>query len=206
MKKLIQVAFITLFTLSLMGCSAGKAKTEDITDSTIITQMDTFTKEQVQAYFDIEVPTDLTYEFSASKRFIPSTENPKEDVHHANILQAVYKTKDPISGTVIGYGGILTPDNTGLTGLIVSVYQAEDTKPQELSEAQLSEIGMSFLKDKNLSNANEELTFSGIDSKSSSKDVTILNFETPSRIFAVGVDLYSAKPVYFEFLDKPEAN
>lgn len=202
MKKLLKLSLILTFSLSLMGCSFGQAKTEKITDETVISEMNTIITKNVETYFKTDVPTDITYEYSALKRFIPSPEDPKTQVHHANVFQASYKVKDAAEGTLLGYGGILTPDNSDITGLIINFAPAKDSKPQALSEADLIAQATDFLKEFEFVSANEEVTFLEVNSKASSSAVCILNFETATRMFAVGIDLYSGHTVYFEFVNK----
>ncbi|MEG0500866.1 MAG: hypothetical protein RR525_01395, partial [Cellulosilyticaceae bacterium] len=72
MKKLLKISLILSLSLSLMGCSMGQAKTEDITDQAIIDQMNTIITDNVATYFQTEVSTDMPYEYSALKRFIGS--------------------------------------------------------------------------------------------------------------------------------------
>ncbi|MGL6173288.1 MAG: hypothetical protein ACRC1P_01580 [Cellulosilyticaceae bacterium] len=203
MKKLLKMSLILTLGLSLIGCSAN-AKTEDITDTQTITQMDTLIKEKVSTYFNVTIPTDLTYEYNAFKRFIPSQEEPKTDVHHANIFQAAYKTKDPVEGQLLGYGGVLTPDNTDITGLIINIAPAEEAEPMKLAETDLIATATTFLNESGLVPADEELTYLEINQKGSSGSVTILNFETTTQMYAVGIDLFSGKAVYFEHVVKVE--
>lgn len=203
MKNLLKISFVLMFSLSLMGCSMGQAKTEEITDEQTITQMNTLVQENVKTFYDVEVPSDLTYEYNASKRFVGTQEDPKGENHHANIFQAVHKTKDPVSGQLLGYGGVLTPDNTGITGLIINIYHDKDENPKEFAETDLVAIATNFLKEKGLVGADEEINFIEINKKASSSAVSVLNFETATKMYAVGVDLFSGTPAYFEFLDRP---
>lgn len=202
MKNLLKLSLILSFSLSLIGCTAGQAKTEDITDQAVINEMNSIITENVVTYFQIDVPTDINYEYSALKRFISTQEDPKSEVHHANVFQASYKVKDAPEGTLQGYGGILTPDNSGITGLIINLAPAKDSKPQAIAETDLKAMASTFLKDSGLVSADEELTFLEVNGKASSSAVSILNFETATRMFAVGIDLYVGKPVYFEFIEK----
>ncbi|MEG0353007.1 MAG: hypothetical protein RR915_06040 [Cellulosilyticaceae bacterium] len=202
MKKLLKISLILSLSLSLMGCSMGQAKTEDITDQAIIDQMNTIITDNVATYFQTEVSTDIPYEYSALKRFIGSPEDPKVEVHHANVFQASYNEKDATEGTLVGYGGILTPDNSDITGLIINLAPAQDAKPQAFSETDLVAKATNFLSDFELVPAGEEITFLEVNGKASSSAVSILNFETASRMFAVGIDLYSGQAVYFEFINK----
>lgn len=203
MKKLLKMSLILTLGLSLIGCSA-KAKTEDITDTQTITQMDTLIKEKVTTYFNVTVPDDLTYEYNAFKRFIPSEDDPKTDVHHANIFQAAYKTKEPLEGQLLGYGGVLNPDNTDITGLIINIAPSEDAEPMQLAETDLIATATNFLTESGLVADDAELTYLEVNQKGSSGSVTILNFETSTEMYAVGIDLFSGKAVYFEHVAKVE--
>lgn len=201
MKKLFKLSLILSLGLALVGCSNGVTN-EEITDQEAIEQMNTFVKEKVNTYFQVEVPTDINYDYTAYNQFVKTEESPDTPVHHATIFQANYKVKDPAADTLVGYGGILSPDQSELKGLIVSIAAESDATPQELSEEQLVKIASDFLKSSDLLKADETLTFLEVNQKSSSSGVSILNFETSSRLFAVGIDIYLASPVYFEFIDK----
>lgn len=202
MRKVFKMSLVIALGLSLMGCSMGQAKMEEITDTTVISQMDETVKDYVKEYFNVEIPTDLTYDYTASKRFIGTEEDPKAEIHHANVFQAAHKTEEPLAGQLLGYGGILTPDNTSLTGLIINIYPEAGAEVPEIAQEQLITIATDFMKETGLVGADEEVTFSEINAKASSESVTILNFETVSKMYAIGIDLFTSSPVYFEYIVK----
>ncbi|MGL5677412.1 MAG: hypothetical protein ACRDDX_13445 [Cellulosilyticaceae bacterium] len=198
MKRLLTTIVLLITSLSLTACGGGSyGKTEPIEDAALLARMNETIAQATTQYFDIEIPTDVSFKHEAFKSLIPSPENPKEFIHHSNIFQAAMTT-DPVEGQLSAYGGVLSPDSQTIMGLILNVYN-EKTPPQSLSDEEIQKIATDFLKAKELVASEEKLTFLATNKEASSEYVKILNFDSETNRFAVGVNLQFGKVVYFEF-------
>lgn len=196
MKKFLKLTLLSLCMLSLVGCTKSYGQKIPIEDAPKLEAMNVLVKDGIEHYFDIAIPQDLIFEYEAFESHLPSSEDSETLMHFNDIFQAMLKDK-PIPGKISGYGGVLSPEDQELVGLIVNIHD-EDTKPQAFSEDQLKEIAINFLKSKELIGADESLTFTNVNKDASSKIVQILNFETATTRYAVGINMQFGKVVYFE--------
>ncbi len=194
MKRLLTAIFLLSTTLSLTACSGSYGKTEKIKDPILLESLNQTIVEATQYYFDTEIPVDKTFEYEGFKSFIPSPKNTKEYIHHSNIFQA---STDAREGEISAYGGVLSPDNQSVTGLILNVFN-EKVPPKAYTEDDVKEIAIQFLRDKQLVESEEKVTFVGRNDKASSTYVTVLNFDSETKRFAIGVNLQFGTIVYFE--------
>lgn len=194
MKRLLTAIFLLATSLSLTACSGSYGKTKKIKDPLILEAMNQTIIEATQYYFDTEIPKDVTFEYEGFKSFIPSTKNQKEYIHHSNIFQA---STDAIEGEISAYGGVLSPDSQSVTGLILNVFN-EKVPPKSYTEDDVKDIAIQFLRDKQLVESEEKVTFVERNDKASSTYVTVLNFNSETKRFAVGVNLQFGTIVYFE--------
>lgn len=196
MKRLMTSMLFILMTMTLTACSGGYGKTEPITDADTLSQMNTSIAAATEYYFDTTIPEDETFNYEAFKSFIPSPENKKEYIHHSNIFQAAI-TGDAVEGQIASYGGVLSPDGTQVTGLILNVFN-EKVSPQTYSVEELEKIAVDFLRAKELVGIDESITLIGTNDKASSSYIKVLNLDSDTKRFAVGVNLQFGTVVYFE--------
>lgn len=197
MKRLLITCSLLLLSLSLTACASfGKGKTEPIKDETILNTMNQTISEAVSYYFDLDVPNDVAFEYQAFKSLVPSPENKKDYTHHSDVFQAT-RVGDAVPNELYAYGGILSPDNTTLTGLVLSMNN-EKVSPQVYSMDELETIAVEFLKEKELLLEDESISLTGKNEQASSTYMTVLNFSTDTRRYAVGINLQYGNIVYFE--------
>ncbi|MHC1750623.1 MAG: hypothetical protein AB9856_20320 [Cellulosilyticaceae bacterium] len=197
MKHLFKSTFLIALVMTLTSCSPmGHGKTEAIKNQAILSQINKTITDAIQYYFDVTIPPDVSFKYEAFKSFIPSEANKKEYTHNSNIFQAAVPG-DAIQGEVSSYGGVLTPDNTAVTGLILNVFN-EKVGPKLYTQEELEKIATDFLKNKQLVKPNEPIVLVGPNEKASSTYITVLNFDTADKRFAVGINLQFGTIVYFE--------
>ncbi len=195
MKRLLTAILLLSTSLSLTACSGNYGKTEKIKDPILLESMNQTIIKATHYYFDTEIPVDKSFEYEAFQSFIPSTQNKKEYIHHSNIFQASTDAKE---GEISAYGGVLTPDNQSVTGLILNVFN-EKVPPKAYTEDDVKEIAIQFLRDKQLVESEEKVDFVERNDKASSTYVAVLNFDSETKRFAVGVNLQFGTIVYFEY-------
>lgn len=197
MKRLLLSSSLLLISLSLTACSQfGRGRTEAIKDTTTLTSMNEKITSATEYYFDTTIPEDIAFEYEAFKSLIPSPESGKDYIHQSNIFQAI-NPEDAVEGEISAYGGVLSPNNSAVKGLILNVFN-EKVSPKTYSPEELQKIATDFLVNKKLIKEDEPITFVGINEKASSTYISVLNFNTSTTRFAVGVNLQFGTIVYFE--------
>lgn len=197
MKRLSTLIILLITTLSLTACgSLGYGKTVAIEDPSTLSTMNQTISSAVEYYFDVAIQENQTFNYEAFESHIPDANGSKEHIHQSNIFQAMV-TGDAVEGEISSYGGVLTPDNTSITGLILNIFN-EKVGPTVYTQEELETIAINFLSSKKLITADEKVTFTDINEKASSTYITVLNFNTETTRFAVGVNLQFGNVVYFE--------
>lgn len=198
MKRLITIFSLLLLSLSLTACTSfGRGKTEPIKDETLLNTMNETISNAINYYFDLDVPNDIAFDYEAFQSLVPSPENGKNYIHHSNVFQAT-RVGDAVPNELYAYGGILSPDNKTLTGLVLSINN-EKVSPKAYSKDELETIAVKFLKEKKLILEGESATLVGTNEKASSTYMTILNLNTATKRYAVGINLQYGTIVYFEY-------
>ena len=193
MKKFIYATFLMVsIVVFTTGCS-GYGETEKITDSDVLSEINQVIVHGMEEYFQIIVKDD-DYTFEAFKSYIPNEDGSM--LHLNNIFQSELSS-DPIVGQLSSYGGILTPDNKDICGLILNVYQDSDT-PISVTVEDAEQIALDFLNDSSLVPAGEITSYTGQNNNASNEYISIINFSSETTAFAVGVSLQTGDITYFE--------
>ena len=195
MKKIICIMAIALaMTATFVGCGGAYGDSIEITDQAMLTEMKEIVLTGIEEYFDLTVPED-NYTLQGFETHITQTDNTTQ--HLNNIFQGALEGKSE-TNLLTAYGGILSPDNKELYGIILNVYP-DTEEPLGLTLEEVEAIGVQFLTDKNLVPTGETVVSIGQNTEASNEYATIVNYDSQTMRFAVGVSPYSGGVTYFEY-------
>ncbi len=192
MKKYI---YLILATFVLTGCSSSAyGKVEKIVDDDRLSSLDAVTTQAVEYYFDIDIDEDLGYTLEAFESYIPHND---DYIYHSNIFQAELENVDFVDGDIAGYGGIFDPVSHEVMGMVISRV-TDKGETIDYTQDEIIHIALDFLKEKQLIDSTQTLTYVNTNEKASSEYLTVINLDSATHRYAVGVNLQYAKVVYFE--------